>query len=153
VPILVLAYPLPTPKPHAQDRCLAMGNALSRDELVFLDSLLVRLNDAVELAVRRSHRNGVPIFFVAETAGAFQPDHSLCDPVPFARTPGSFDRKRLRLKWGELPQAVVRRVKRGIREFVHPNQAGYDAVTKTVLEWSRGGQAAEAQRLLEAGGR
>jgi hypothetical protein len=120
-------------------------------ELAFLDRLLTRLNLTVRRTVERSAAAGTPVYFVAETASAFQPDHTLCDPEPFARTIKSYEIDRIR--FGDLLAGKVGgRLVRGAREFVHPNRAGYAAISATLLRWSRGSEAAGVQKGL-AGGR
>ena len=145
-PILVPAYPLPTPRRPRP--CRAMRDQLDPAELEFLDRLLSRLNGVVRDAVDSSREAGIPVFFVPATGDAFQPDHTVCDREPYARTLDSFDWERLRLRWGDLPFAVVGRALRGIREFVHPTRDGYAATTRALLRWSRGAEAAAALRSL-----
>jgi GDSL-like Lipase/Acylhydrolase family len=142
VPILVLGYPAATPaNPEA---CARMLGFISAAEISFLDDLTERLNDTIARTVTDLRKDlQVPIFFVGDTEDAFRPDHTLCDRLPFVRTPQSFDGA------GRGPGAFLRRAKQGVRELLHPNQAGYAAESRAVLQWSRGAAAAEALSFLE----
>ena len=171
VPILVLAYPMPTPM--TPRGCANMWNLLAPDEIGFLARTLVSLNGAVQGAVEEARKDGVPAFFVPNTEMAFQPDHTLCDRQPYGRTLNSLngagiDRERL-IKaleasvWNDVPNplevfklaldlnaAEVARFERGVQELVHPNPAGYEAMTRALLRWTQSPDAALALRFLES---
>lgn len=173
VPILVLAYPLPTPlTPQA---CPAMLRLLSPAEIKYLVELGTRLNGAVEKAAESARDSGVPAFYVPNTEMAFQPDHTVCDRVPWARSLKSFNGagvdhealvaavKGVSWKIGplrvpnpvgtiraqlRLSRAGLRRLMRGIQELAHPNRAGYAAETRALLRWSQSPDAIAAERFL-----
>jgi lysophospholipase L1-like esterase len=173
VPILVLAYPLPTPL--TPQSCLSMVDLLAPDEIDFLDRLIVRLNGVVEAAVKEARKDGVPAFFVPNTEMAFQPDHTLCDRAPYARNVKSFNGagidpeslvKALKAsvwQWPPLPNPVsafkaalkvkqvgLAQIERSFQELVHPNRAGYEAETRAILRWSQSPDATAAVQFLES---
>lgn len=169
VPILVLAYPMPTPL-TPQD-CPGMFNLLSPGEIKLLNELVIELNGMIEGTVENARRyDHAPVFFVPNTEMAFQPDHTLCDSQPYARHLRSFngagiDVERLsdafqryagrtdpigRLKLAlELSDSDLDRVARSVQELVHPNKLGYAAETRAVLRWSQSPAALGAVRALE----
>lgn len=171
VPIIVLAYPLPTPL-SAQD-CPAMYNLLSPAEIDFLDRLALRLNGTVEKATEAARKTGEPVFFVPNTEMAFQPDHTVCDREPYVRSLYSFNgagpepspvvegsdsgfwNRVKRLNPARVLRERLERIKRGVRRFnrglaelLHPNQAGYQALTRAVLRWSRSPDAEVDRQFL-----
>jgi lysophospholipase L1-like esterase len=138
VPILVLAYPAATPA--APVGCGRMHGLISAPEIAFLNDLSRRLNGTIAHTVSEVRAGGTPIFYVGETEGAFRPDHTLCDRHPWVRTPTSFDGAgRGLLRLGQ-----------GVRELLHPNLAGYAALSRAVLRWSRSGAGEGAQSFLES---
>ncbi len=171
VPILVLGYPLPTPL--TSQACPGMLDQLSAGEIDFIDHLLINLNGTIQGTVEQARKEGVPAFFVPNTEMAFQPDHTLCDREPYARTLSSFngagvDGPRLvdaikRAAWTSfslnpldrferilgIGQVEVSQLQRSLQELVHPNQAGYSAETRAILRWSQSPDAMTAVRLLE----
>jgi lysophospholipase L1-like esterase len=170
VPILVLGYPIPTP---VEPECERMEPLLQPDEVLFLNGLAQRLNATIATTVAEVRKEqGVPIFYVPDTAGAFRPHHTICGPRPYVRTPWSFDGagresaqldptrafwrrfsdafKPLRVVIGEVGRrAASRWFRLGVRELIHPNQAGYAAMSRAVLLWSQGAAAAEAFAFLQ----
>jgi von Willebrand factor type A domain/GDSL-like Lipase/Acylhydrolase family len=172
VPIIVLGYPLPTPLTPRD--CPEMQNLLSANEIDFLDELGLKLNGAAEGAVESARQGGVPVFYVPNTEMALQPDHTVCDRNSYARTiysfngagpnpaasaqsfdPGFWARvKRLnpvqviKNKVGEIG-AGKRRFERGLQELLHPNQAGYAAMSRAVLRWSQSPDAMAALAFLD----
>lgn len=170
VPILVLAYPMPTPL-TPQD-CPEMWDLLSPGEIKLLNELVIDLNGMIEGTVKNAWKyDHVPAFFVPNTEMAFQPDHTLCDRDPYARTLDSFngagvDAKRLNgviAKYSgrsdpiagikrelELSDAKFDRTMRAVQELVHPNQLGYAAETRAVLRWSQSPAAMGAVKTLES---
>ena len=172
VPILVLAYPLPTPL-TPQD-CPEMYDLLDPGEIDFIDQLGLKLNGAVEAAVSTVREEGDPVFFVPNTEMAFQPDHTVCSQDSYARTLTSFNGASAQPRpavsgsdsgfWhriGELNPvhvleeklgqagAEMRKFKRGAQELLHPNQAGYAAITRAVLRWSQSPAAMADIEYLE----
>ena len=173
VPIIVLGYPLPTPLTPRD--CPAMQNLLSANEIDFLDELGLKLNGAAEGAVEWARQEGVPAFYVPNTEMAFQPDHTVCDRSSYARTLYSFngagpnpaegpqgfgaifwDRIRrldpvevIKDKLGKAA-AKKRQLERGLQELVHPNRAGYEAVSRAVLRWSQSPAATADLAVLNA---
>lgn len=137
VPILVLGYPAATPA--APVECGRMHRLISPEEIAFLNDLSRRLNGTIAdtVAAVRAERQ-VPIFYVGDTETAFRADHSICDPVSYVRRPASFN--------GAGPWIV----RQGIRELLHPNQAGYAAMSRAILGWSRSQAAADALAFLES---
>ncbi|MGN6588378.1 MAG: VWA domain-containing protein [Solirubrobacterales bacterium] len=169
VPILVLGYPLPTPL--SAQSCRPMLNQLSGGEIDFLDRLLIRLNGTIQGAVDQARSEGVPAFFIPNTEMAFQPDHTLCDKEPYARTLTSFngagvDGSKLlgavkQVVWPfslnpldrikgilGIGKAGMSQVERSLQELVHPNALGYAAETRAILRWSQSPAAATALQLL-----
>jgi lysophospholipase L1-like esterase len=137
VPILVLGYPAATPA--APVECGRMHGWVSPGEIGFLNDLSRRLNDTIDdtVAAIRAERR-IPIFYVGDTEDAFRPDHSICDPVSYVRRPASFNGAGLWI------------LRQGIRELLHPNPAGYAALSRAMLRWSRGQAAADAVAFLES---
>lgn len=170
VPIIVLGYPLPTPL--SAQSCLQMANQLSAGEVDFLDGLLIRLNGKIQGAVEQARSEGVPAFYVPNTEMAFQPDHTVCDREPYARTLTSFNGAGVdygalldafkRAVWPSLSLDPLDRLKRilgigdvglhqlqrSIQELIHPNVAGYAAESRAVLRWSQSPDAMTAVELL-----
>ncbi len=137
VPILVLGYPAATPA--APVECGRMHGLISPEEIDFLNELSRRLNGTIAdtvAAIRTEHR--IPIFYIGDTETAFRPDHSICDPVSYVRRPTSFN--------GAGPRIL----RQGIRELLHPNPAGYAAMSRAILSWSRSQAAADALAFLES---
>lgn len=173
VPILVLAYPLATPLTPKD--CPEMYDLLAPEEFDYINDLALRLNGTVERAAANVRAKGAPVFFVPNTEMAFQPDHTVCHSGSFARTIFSFNgaapapgqpvdgsdagfwnRIRelnpvdvLKEKLGEAGLAL-KRFQRGAQELLHPNQAGYAAMTRAVLRWSQSPDAMAAVRFLES---
>jgi lysophospholipase L1-like esterase len=137
VPILVLGYPAATPAAPVQ--CGRMHGLISPEEIGFLNDLSQRLNGTIAdtVAATRAKRQ-IPIFYVGDTETAFRPDHSICDPVSYVRRPSSFN--------GAGPRIL----RQGIRELLHPNPAGYAAMSRAILRWSRSQAAADALTFLES---
>ena len=137
VPILVLAYPAATPA--APVECGRMHGLISPEEIGFLNELSQRLNGTIAdtVAAIRAERR-IPIFYVGDTETAFRPDHSICDAVSYVRRPTSFN--------GAGPRIL----RQGIRELLHPNPAGYAAMSRAILRWSRSQAAADALAFLES---
>ncbi len=137
VPILVLGYPAATPATPAE--CGRMHRLITPEEIGFLNDLSQRLNGTIAdtVAAARAERQ-IPIFYVGDTATAFRPDHSICDPVSYVRRPTSFN--------GAGPWIL----RQGIRELLHPNPAGYAAMSRAILRWSRSQAAADALAFLES---
>ena len=136
VPILVLGYPAATPAEPV--KCGRMHGLISPEEIGFLNDLSQRLNGTIAgtVATLRAERQ-IPIFYVGDTETAFRPDHSICDPVSYVRRPASFN--------GAGPGIL----RQGIRELLHPNPAGYAAMSQAILRWSRSQAAADALAFLE----
>ncbi len=173
VPILVLAYPLPTPL--TPQECPEMYDLLAADEIDFIDELGSKLNGAVEAAVSTVREEGGPIFFVPNTEMAFQPDHTVCSRGSYARTIASFngasEEPRTAVRgsdsgfWNRIGDlnpvhvledklgeagAAMRQFKRGAQELLHPNQAGYAAMTRALLRWSQSPDAMAAVKFTES---
>jgi 4-amino-4-deoxy-L-arabinose transferase-like glycosyltransferase/lysophospholipase L1-like esterase len=139
VPILVLGYPAATPATPVD--CDRMHGLISVGEIAFLNDLSQRLNDTIASTVSGVRAaNRAPIFYVGDTEDTFRPGHTLCDGDPHVRTPTSFDGAGR----GFL------RIGQGARELLHPNRAGYAAVSRAILRWSRGQAAADALAFLES---
>ncbi|HET8813785.1 MAG TPA: VWA domain-containing protein [Solirubrobacterales bacterium] len=175
VPILVPAYPLPTPL--TAQHCPQMFERLSPTEIKFLVELGGQLNSAIEKATEAARDDGIPAFYVPNTEMAFQPDHTVCHGEPYARSLASFngagvngrelidaleqtvwrigpvtipnpiDRLRAKLK---LTKAQFGALKRGFIELVHPTQGGYAAETRAILRWSQSPDAEAAASFLAA---
>jgi hypothetical protein len=139
VPILVPGYPAATPASPVD--CDRMHGLISVGEIAFLNDLSARLNDTIAHTVSELRAaSGVPIFYVGDTADAFRPGHTVCDSDPHVRTPTSFDGAGR----GFL------RIGQGARELLHPNRAGYAAMSAAIIRWSRGKAAADALAFLES---
>jgi lysophospholipase L1-like esterase len=172
VPILVLAYPVATPRNAGP--CPRMRRLLAEDEIGFLNGLAKKLNGTIaRTAAEVRSKDAAPVFYVRSTEGAFRPDHTLCDSRPYIRTPWSLDGAGRRPDgavldpdpsfWRRLtgpepwravaeeigPEAALRWFKQGVRELLHPNPAGYVAISRAVLRWSRGPAATDARSFLE----
>jgi hypothetical protein len=136
---------------------------------------VIELNGMIEGTVRNARKyDHVPVFFVPNTEMAFQPDHTLCDRQPYARTARSFNGAGIDFDdlidglknsiWNTattplralgllksrtgLSNAALGHVERAIQELVHPNKLGYAAETRAVLRWSQSPDAMAAVRAL-----
>ena len=140
-PIFVLGYPLPIPLTGRA--CLAMVDQFSAGEISFLGGYATKLNGTIEGAVDAAHQRGVPVLYIPNTEEAFLPDHTVCDRTPYARALDSFNLAGFDLTHlvegilgGGTRSAVLNEFNRGKQELLHPNQAGYTAMTDAVIRWS-----------------
>jgi hypothetical protein len=103
------------------------------------------------------------VFYVPNTEDAFEPDHTICDTHPYARSGKSLNGAGLDLwgrvtrlsAWGQV-SASVSLFQRSVQELAHPNQDGYEAETRAVLRWSltpAGRHAADALPTFAAADR
>ena len=147
-PVVVLAYPHLMPlNPHARGRCSV---PIGPEEMVFANKIVDELNGMVAWTVERLHRQGVPIYFAADVAEAFLPDHTYCDSEPYLNRLDTIDNLygRLRnsnpveLPSGEVVYPFAHDPKiREVQEQFHPNTDGYKAMTAALVRWSLGAQA------------
>ena len=142
-PIVVMPYPLIVPGAKGYDDMLHQqcSSWFSYSEWKFIIEITGALNAAVEQAVRTLHDEGRPVFFVSDVREAFQPDHTVCDPEPFANfldldeaALGKSDEWVQKLYFGLLPDDPDARK---INEAFHPNADGYRAETAALAAWSR----------------
>jgi hypothetical protein len=150
-----------------------MYDLLAPDEVDFIDELGLKLNGAIEGAVRTVRDEGAPVFFVPNTEMAFQPDHTVCSQGSYARTIASFNGAGKEPKavsgsdsgfWNRIGRlnpvrvveeklgeagAALKQFQRGAQELLHPNQAGYAAVTRALLRWSQSPDAMAALEYLK----
>lgn len=160
-PIVVLGYPRILPGSAAPfgidgaNPCLSI-QPFEQGELDFGSQLITDLNGVVEGAVRRSDQLGVPIAYVPLTEDAFLPNHTLCDgnrayvrsaeTIDFGATVGNLatliaDGRRGILRVRDLLAAEDQLSR--FAELFHPNENGYDALTRGLVRWSLTPEAAE----------
>ena len=147
-PIVVLAYPRLFP--GAKGSCAPL-TTFTQAELDTGSALVTRLNGTVEGAVAAARTVGVPALFVPQTEDAFVPDHSICDgeksyvrdPASIQLGPNSDTLDTVLVAAGPFPGAALQSLapaasdaKRRIQELFHPNDAGYDAMTRAIIRWS-----------------
>lgn len=131
---------------------------LSADEVELLGYFATQLNGVIEGATMAAREQlGAKAYFVPNTEVAFQPDHSVCDTEPYARTLTSMNipvEEVLKVVTSaaifdlngaaEGVEALIDGVLQGRQELVHPNQLGYGAVTSAAIRWSLGQEADRA---------
>jgi hypothetical protein len=142
-PILVLAYA--SPIPLTARSCLGALDQLKPDEIAFIGRFVGQLNGLVEAAVASARQRNVPVFFVANTEDAFQPDHTVCDAQPYARGLTSFNGA------DEQSASLGEFLKRGKQELLHPNIQGYAAESSAIIRWSLGAKARADEAWLQTG--
>jgi Ca-activated chloride channel homolog len=147
-PILVLAYAFPIPR--VSRPCDPMLDKIAPDETEFLVRFAAQVNGVIEAAAQAARRRGAPVFFIPTSEDAFQPDHTVCDRDPYARSLASLDLGPLvgflQASLAGLPQLLadveeVKQFQRALKELVHPNRQGYRAVTRAVIRWSQSVEA------------
>jgi hypothetical protein len=79
VPILVTAFPQLLPTGEVTGACAA---ALTPGELRFLDDLTDLVNQQIGAAAETARADGLPVYFVPDTADALRPEHTLCTTSP-----------------------------------------------------------------------
>ena len=121
-PVIVLAYPeLVRSQPLAACPLGVLGptGGFGTEEVKFANRLVTNLNAAIESSVNAARDEGFEVYFVADTATAFLPDHSVCAPNGQG--------------W---VNAVLLTGTSGKPESMHPSSAGYIAETEAILGWS-----------------
>lgn len=149
VPIIVMPYSLLPPDTKApqsgykqyEEDALLNCPQFSESEWRFFVELTYQLNQAAKTAVDELADEGRPIYFAEDVAGAFQPNHSICDHEPFANfldwsktIVGKASEVAQWLYLGLLPDTSDARL---YREAFHPNAIGYQAQTAALAAWSR----------------
>ena len=147
-PILIPAYPLAVPR---TDRpCLSLLT-VDQNELNFVQDFATELNARVEAAtmIAREHFD-VPVWFIGSTEDVFQPNHSVCDREPWARGLDSYNGSGADLRLALLSPvaATVEAAQRSLQELFHPNDFGYDAITRGIVRWTLSDEAAAAEQYL-----
>lgn len=161
VPILVLAYPLPFPLD--QDKACGNGTLLFPPwNRQFLNSTALQVNAVVEKQVEASRSQGVPVWFVERTAGAFQGGHTYCDDDPWINritvegvvaTGADFFvgvAEYTFVKFRMIVQALTARAIRdraallGGRNLLHPTRDGYRAQAVQIITWATRNKTLEA---------
>ncbi|MFN8053664.1 MAG: VWA domain-containing protein [Acidimicrobiales bacterium] len=123
-PIVVLAYPklLPT-NSDRQQNCV---RGMSPEEIRMANRVVERLNSTIRNAVDIARTRRLPVYFAGSVERAFQGDpltrgasHTLCDSTQFAND----------VSFKNPITPVV--------ESLHPNVAGYEAMTDRMLDDAR----------------
>ena len=146
-PIVVLAYPNPVPDPRRYDEVLKKcPKAFSYEDWKWLNTFIQTLNGAIGQAVEQARNSGIPIYFAAQTADAFEPAHTLCDTdkftnyVDFSDTGGGIGADLLikTTQWATKMWWLPNNTRKGraISEQFHPNQNGYRAMTAALVQFS-----------------
>lgn len=147
-PILIPAYPLAVPR--TDQPCLSLLT-IDQSELNYVQKFATGLNARVEAAtaIAREHFD-VPVWFVSTTEDVFQPNHSICDREPWARGLESFNGSGLDLRLAFLSPAAatVEAAQRALQELFHPNDLGYDAISRGIVRWTLTDEAAAAEQFL-----
>lgn len=165
-PIVILAYPSPVPDPSRYEEVLRVcPKAMSFEEWKFVARFAAAVNAAVESAVEDARSQGVPVYFVEQSAAAFQPNHSLCDREDSFANYADIDETI----WGKLvegnrwvagngffgilPLLAERWIdvpgEFSYKEAFHPNANGYKAMSMALVQWSTTPPAQEAPTLPE----
>lgn len=152
-PIVVLAYPSPVPDPSRYEEVLRIcPKAMSFEEWKFVSRFAAAVNGAVKSAVDDARAKGLPVYFVEQSAAAFQPNHSLCDREDSFSNYLDLDETL----WGKLveggrwlggtgffglgPALVSRSAdapgEYSYKEAFHPNANGYKSMTMSLVQWS-----------------
>lgn len=168
-PIIVLSYPMPLP--GSKRSCPSLVT-VEPDEIAFVQRFQANLNAIVDKAVIEA-RNGylkVPVFYVANTEDAFAPNHTACDQAPYARGLETFTANQV--DWAKVVRDGIRAAgypfglriaglsaseawdvfNRTKQELLHPNQAGYHAMTQAIVRWSQTDAADAAQAFVRGAG-
>jgi hypothetical protein len=97
----------------------ACASALAPAELRFLDDLTDLVNQQIAAAAATARADGLPVFFVPDTADALRPEHTLCASSPHVTAgkggPGT---------WARDPRAL------------RPDTDGYADLTAALLRWT-----------------
>jgi Mg-chelatase subunit ChlD/lysophospholipase L1-like esterase len=154
-PIIVLAYPRLLPD-VVRPSC-GLQSAISTDEVAFVSELVGRINRQVEGAVAAARQLGIPTYFVHQTEDAFLPDHTVCDDDPYVRALHTIRLGLSREQWTQVLESRLRgRLEFAIdvlsladfsnrtQELLHPNEAGYKALTHAIVRWSNSASGREA---------
>lgn len=152
-PIVVLAYPSPVPDPSRYEEVLRVcPKAMSFEEWKFVSRFAAAVNAAVKSAVDDARAKGLPVYYVEQSAAAFQPSHSLCDRQDSFANYLDLDETL----WGKvveggrwlggkgffgLAPALASKVadvpgEYSYKEAFHPNANGYKAMTMALVQWS-----------------
>lgn len=142
-------------------------------EVKFVNRFITDLNGYVEAAViaARKGPSRIPVFYVPFVEDSFLPDHTVCDRQPYARGADSFNgaavranvtlsdffvainpfqtpRQKIEYVVKRYGEVVVDGVQRGIQELFHPNQLGYQAMTRALIRWSTSTEADGVAQFL-----
>jgi len=109
-PVIVLGYPQLT---HAT-KFGACRAYFDPTEVAYFNELGLALNGEIRSSVAAARAQGYEVYFVAGTASALLPDHSVCAKERWLNA----------LEWD-------------IQQSFHPNAKGYAAITEAVIDWSR----------------
>jgi hypothetical protein len=115
-PILALAYPQLLPADEARGTC---ASALTPAELRFLDDLTDLVNRQIASAAATARADGLPVYYVPDTADALRPDHTLCTTSPHVTGGDAAPRA-----WAKDPRAM------------RPDGDGYDDLNAALLRWT-----------------
>ena len=139
--LYILAYPQAFPEKQWVSWCRGFDS----QEIAYANYLVDRLNGTIERTVTNMRRLGYPIEFISTTQEAFLPDNTSCPRPQAVEYMNSVD--------------ILQGAGTGIwdwaagssntQEFMHPNKAGYQAETNTVLAWSAWAGMREEQSDLE----
>ena len=155
-PIVVLAYPkLLSADPGTQARC----KWLSPAEVRWANRMAERLNDVIRTTVDQARGAGIPVYFAPSVEGVFLPDlvnglsgHTLCDSLPYVNglkvlaglsagavnfSDGIIRRRVFGPFEALLPPSPTPAEVREYKESFHPNEFGYSAFTRAVLNDAR----------------
>lgn len=148
-PIVVLAYPSPVPDPTRYAEVIRSCPAvLSYDEWVWTTTFQRTLNATIEAAVRDARAAGAPVYYVPDSADAFEPYHTICDVEKYINyidpvvVGGAIVDGVLKsgLNWITLGLLGVEQrttpTERERNQYFHPNANGYRAMTAALVEWS-----------------
>lgn len=132
--LVVVPYPRVVP-PSAQpgDTC---PSQISPPEVEWLDSVITRLNDAVEDAAEAAEADGFNVRFARDVRNAFA-GHSICDPEPYVR-----DFEELTFLDEQVSNWINQRVsgaelQNDVQQAFHPTARGYIDIAEKIKSSSR----------------
>lgn len=155
VPILVPAYPLPFPLDTSRP-CARAGHHISPANRAFLNQVALQVNATVKAEVERIRTSdGIPIWFVERTAGAFQQGHTYCDDDPWINRLSAANLASMGLdsfvgssSTGLLAKLLPwyhqllvetiddRTTMLSWMNMLHPKREGYAAMAQQILTWA-----------------
>lgn len=123
-PIIVVPYPRIVPSAQAGAQAAAGCQAgINAGEIEFFNEIIDLLNLEISAAVGSLRSQRIPIYVASDVVSAFQPNHTICDG---SNSYAVFERDLLTVVRDRNP------------ELLHPNEAGHQAMARTISVWAAG---------------